>query len=132
MLDDLSPDFHSAKQYLPVANRESMFLPGADHVTERVDAVCSHIPGSWLVGLPEVVSHVNAAKPVIGLPQPPQTDSPCPICDYLSDPNARMPYCLGPPVLVMKRGEAVNDKPPHKALLRSLGLWGGDRRGRLG
>src|SRR5947207_15709739 len=91
------------------------------------------IAAGWLIGIPNVLPHSHAVKALLVDWRPSLLDHPPgSICDYLSHPNARMPYCLGPPVLVIERGGAADDKARHKALLRSLGLRGGDGLGRPG
>src|SRR5437762_10211884 len=80
------------------------------------------IAAGWLIGIPNVLPHSHAVKALLVDWRPSLLDHPpCPICDYLSHPNARMPYCLGPPVLVMKRREAADDKTPQRPY---SALWG--------
>src|SRR5438874_12488743 len=80
------------------------------------------IAAGWLIGIPNVLPHSHAVEALLVDWRPSLLDHPpCPICDYLSHPNASMPYCLGPPVLVMKSGGAADDKPRHRP---SSALWG--------
>src|SRR5438067_12631145 len=96
-------------------------------ISKRIDAVCSHISGRWLAGFPDMIRHVNAAKPILASSEPPRPDPPCPTADDLPDSNAGMPDRLRTPILGMNGGWA---NPQHCALLHTLRLGSGDGRDR--
>ena len=51
-------------------------MPGSDHVAERVNPMCSHITGSWLVGIPDVIPHGHAVQMIIAGGKPGWTNYP--------------------------------------------------------
>src|SRR5436305_14966806 len=91
------------------------------------------IAAGWLIGIPNVLPHSHAVEALLVDWRPSLLDHrPCPICDYLSHPNARMPYCAGPPVLVMKGDGAADDKPPQDLTpLSGVQGWGWARQARV-
>src|SRR5207249_2848600 len=74
---DLAPDFDLAEQKRPITARSvAIVFSGTDHVSERIDAVGSHIAGSWLIRMPDAVFHKHAMQEIIASPQPTGLDHP--------------------------------------------------------
>jgi hypothetical protein len=89
VLYDFSPNLDLAEQKRSTDTETvAVFLFAANHVSERIDSVGSNIPGGWLVGMPDILPHVNAMKAIIASPKPPWVDYlPSPVGDHLSDTN---------------------------------------------
>ena len=69
VLDHFAPDFDLSEQQHPVRTIV-IFSRRPDHVPKGINAVRLHITGGWLVGEPDIISHINAAKPVIAIVKP--------------------------------------------------------------
>src|SRR5438105_2304295 len=101
MLDDFSPDLHSAEQQTPARHWIPILLSRCDYVSKGVDAVSPHIAGSWFVGLPDIVRDIHAVQPIIASPEPTRLDHPpSAIADDLAEPKARMPERIGTLIFV--------------------------------
>jgi hypothetical protein len=68
---DLAPDFDLAEYQRPIAELYiTIVLIRSYHVPEGVNSVRCHITGGWLVGVPDIISHVDAVETVIAAPKP--------------------------------------------------------------
>src|SRR6266566_4612641 len=82
----LAPDFDLAEQQRPIRDGGvTILIIRSDHVPKRVNPVRSHIAGSWLVWVPNVISHEDTVETIMAIPKPTFVDHPpSPVCDDLS------------------------------------------------
>jgi hypothetical protein len=86
---DLAPDFDLAVQQRPIRIAVTIVVARTDHVSEGVNPVRSHIAGGWLIGMPDIVSHMDAVEPIIAAPKQARNyHPPSTIGDNLSRTNA--------------------------------------------